>query len=132
MTPEPTRASWSTREQTRSADGGRDQADAFVSIGEVLARLYTPDLTALVAAAIDILDGRAGDCDLEDGDPAGDPLDLHGEPCSDDGRAILDAKPLYGADQTLGPINARDANQHHQAAEAGLIRTARGTWRHAA
>lgn len=79
----------------------------------VLANLGTAHLSAIADAAIAILDQRAGDCDLEDDDPAGDPLDISGEYQSDDGREILAMLPIYGADQTLGPINEAAALRAH-------------------
>lgn len=102
-----------------------------VAIGEVLSRLYTSDLQAIVAAAIDILDQRAGDCDLEEDDHSGDLLDIEGEPPSDDGRPISKMLPLYGIDQSRGPINHAEATQAYLAEQAGLVRTSRGTWAHA-
>lgn len=84
-----------------------------VEIAEVLSRLSTSDVQAVVVAAIDILDSRENDCDLEDDDPSGDPLEILGECQSDDGREVLAMLPKYGADQTLGPINEADARQAH-------------------
>lgn len=79
----------------------------------VLARLDTATLETVAAAAIDILDERAGDPDLEDDDPAGDALDEHGEHPSDDGCTILAIKPIWGTDQTAGPVNGRAAIAAH-------------------
>lgn len=55
------------------------------------------------------LDRQDGEPDLEDDDPAGDPLDERGEPTSDDGRPISPMPPLYGLDQSRGPINEQQA-----------------------
>ncbi|MBU1606829.1 MAG: hypothetical protein KKD08_08495 [Alphaproteobacteria bacterium] len=52
---------------------------------------------------IGLLDTSDGDCDLEDDDPAGDPLD-HGE-----ADYYLPDIPLYGIDQDSPPINEREA-----------------------
>lgn len=103
-----------------------------IDIGALLSTLHTTDLKAIAATAIDLLDARAGDCDLEDDDPAGDTLDELGEHPADDASTILRAAPVYGVDQSTGPINGRAAYQAHQAAELGLVRTARGTWAMAA
>lgn len=99
-----------------------------IDIGALLSTLHTADLEAIAAAAIDLLDARAGDCDLEDDDPAGDPLDVDGEHPSDDGRTIVATMPAYGLDQSAGPINIRAAFQAHQAEDLGLVRSPRGTW----
>ncbi|MEH3046153.1 hypothetical protein [Sphingomonas adhaesiva] len=103
-----------------------------IDIGALLSTLHTADLKAIAATAIDLLDARAGDCDLEDDDPAGDPLDIDGEHPCDDASTILAMRPVYGADQSLGPVNGLVAYQEHQAEELGLVRTARGTWARAA
>jgi len=103
-----------------------------IDIGALLSTLATADLQAIAETAIDLLDQRAGDCDLEDDDPAGDTLDEHGEHPADDASTILAIRPVYGSDQSLGPINGRAAYQAHQAKELGLVRTARGTWARAA
>ena len=50
-----------------------------------------------------------GDCDLEDDDPAGDGLDERGECLTDDGSEMLSTLPLYGLDQSAGPVNEREA-----------------------
>ena len=102
--------------------------DPFAQVGDVLARLYSADLRLIVTRGIEILDQRAGDCDLEDDDPAGDTLDEHGEHPAEDATTILGTKPQYGLDQSRGPVNSRTAYQAHQAEELGLVRTSRGTW----
>lgn len=68
--------------------------------------------------------------DREDDDPAGDPLDQSGEEQSDDGRPLLAARPVWGIDQTAGPINYRPASVEHQANVMGLVRSPTGGWRH--
>lgn len=103
-----------------------------IDLAGLLASLHTTDLKAIAATAIDLLDARAGDCDLEDDDPAGDPLDELGEHPADDATPISAIKAVYGADQSAGPINVRAAYQAHQAKERGLVRTSRGTWARAA
>lgn len=66
---------------------------------------------AHVERLIAVLDRADGDCDREDDDPAGDPLDERGEAPADDGRGILVTLPLYDADQRRGPINRGSANR---------------------
>lgn len=85
-----------------------------------------------VTLLIGRLDRQDGDCDLEDDDPAGDPLDLNGEMPDDEGRGILPTQPLYGVDQSAGPLNTAAANTEYTAAQNGLVRSATGGWRHAA
>jgi hypothetical protein len=83
----------------------------------VLSSLGSAHLSAIAEAAIFLLDQRSGDCDLEDDDPAGDPLDIFGEFQSDDGREMFAMMPKYGADQTLGPINEAEARRAHHLME---------------
>lgn len=64
-------------------------------------------LARLVERAIEHLDAMAGDCDLEEDDPSGDPLD-RGE--LDEGIML----PKYGPDQSLGPINFGAAYREYQ------------------
>jgi len=56
-----------------------------------------------IEALIDLLDQLDGDPDMEEDELAGDPLDL-GE---DDG--CMKMRPLYGVDQSRGPVNAHEA-----------------------
>lgn len=64
---------------------------------------------------IALLDTVDGDPDLEDDDPAGDTLDEHGEAPTENGCDLLLAHPRYGIDQSLGPINEREAmRERHQ------------------
>ncbi|MHA0333692.1 hypothetical protein [Sphingomonas aquatilis] len=86
----------------------------------VLAALDTVTLEALAAAAIELLDQRAGDCDVEEDDPSGDALDERGEHPSDDGCTVLTILPVYGDDQTAGPVNGRAAFEAHLAADEAL------------
>lgn len=59
---------------------------------------------------IAILDGADGDCDLEDDDPAGDPLDLgEAEDWRPEGCDL--PKPRYGVDQSAGPINEAEVGR---------------------
>lgn len=58
-----------------------------------------------IEALIALLDRDDGDPDLEDDDPAGDPLDERGEAQTEDGTELLRTRPLYALDQSLGPIN---------------------------
>ena len=78
-------------------------APPATAISALLANLDTIDLETIASAAIDILDARAGDADLEDDDPCGDALD-RGEHSSDDGRAISGLRLRYGQDQSRGPL----------------------------
>ena len=64
-------------------------------------------------ALLDLVDG---DPDLEDDDPSGDPLDRGEMPC--DGE-LLAMKPVYGDDQTLGPINEYEAKRARDVALYG-------------
>ncbi|RDE05573.1 hypothetical protein [Sphingomonas aracearum] len=36
--------------------------------------------------------------------------------------------PIYGVDQSAGPINVEDANRQHRARELGLVRSPTGGW----
>lgn len=57
---------------------------------------------------IGLLDLHDGDCDLEDDDPAGDPIEIHGEAPADNGNDLMPILPLYALDQSGGPINVRE------------------------
>lgn len=74
---------------------------------EVEIELHLSRATRLIAR----LDRADGDPDLEDDDPAGDTLDEHGEAPTEDGTEHLGVLPLYGLDQSLGPINEREAHR---------------------
>lgn len=70
-------------------------------------------IEAIVETCIAYLDAIDGDCDLEDDDPSGDPLD-HGELGGFVHPEILMATlPLYGVDQSRGPINEVEAYRAH-------------------
>ena len=56
---------------------------------------------------VDMLDMFDGDCDLED-DREDDPLD-RGECPGAEGVELMATLPIYGVDQTLGPVNEREA-----------------------
>ena len=78
------------------------------------ARLTADDcrmIGKIVEQLIELLDLAAGDVDLEDDDPAGDYLDT----C--EGEVLLKVLPLYGPDQTKGPINEVAACHAHKLAE---------------
>lgn len=96
------------------------------SLAAHFARLTREDLTAIVAAAIDELDARDPDIDVElngdeaDGSAAED--DYHpqsenwkgepGCPLADPGgdeHEVLTTRPVYGEDQSLGPVNEHAA-----------------------
>ena len=68
-------------------------------------------LARLVERAIDRMDEMDGDPDLEDDDPAGDPLDERGEAPDDAGRGILPTLPVYAVDQASLPANVREAGR---------------------
>ncbi|HEX8388249.1 MAG TPA: hypothetical protein VF636_04465 [Sphingomonas sp.] len=66
--------------------------------------LPRPVLSRLVARMIDHIDGLDPDPEEEDDDPAGDPLD-RGELDESRPDGIKLPRPVYGADQSLGPVN---------------------------
>ena len=90
-----------------------------------------------VETLLALLDAMDGDCDLE---PEHDRCEAGDDGCgalynhqgvrvwgsSDEDRGVL--KPVYGADQTAGPVNYEDASRGYRAAEMGLVRTATGGW----
>ena len=69
------------------------------------------EIGRLIEAMIGKLDDLAGEPDLEDDDPAGDPLDMLGEHPTDDGRELAPTWPAYGDDQTSGPLNVAAAQR---------------------
>ena len=75
-------------------------------------RYLRPEDRALIEeqieALIALLDEQDGDCDLEEDDHSGDPLD-QGEAQAD--TPIAPIQPFYGIDQSLGPINEDDAHR---------------------
>jgi hypothetical protein len=82
-----------------------------------------------VSALLARLDRDDGDCDLEDDDPAGDPLDINGEASSDDGRALSPVLPIWAIDQRREPVNSREPTRQRLIAEMGLVRSPTGGWR---
>jgi hypothetical protein len=92
-------------------------------------RLPRPQIERLAEGLIAALDTLDGDPDLEEDDHSGDPLDLEGEAPADDGAVLMTARPIYGADQTQGPINEREAITEHKVAELDLVRSPTGGWR---
>ena len=65
-------------------------------------------IEAEIERLIGLLDLADGDCDLEEDDPSGDNvLDME---LDEDAVALC---PIYGEDQSLGPINAVHANQRY-------------------
>jgi len=68
--------------------------------------LHLHRVTQLIAR-LDRLDSRFED--IEDDDPAGDPLDEYGEAATDTGSTLLPTPPIYGVDQSSGPLNERRA-----------------------
>lgn len=86
-------------------------------IALMLSRFGRGELESFVAAAIDYLDIIDGDPDFEDTDiEDGDPLDL-GEEQAETGAEVLATVPLYGVDQTSGPINEAEAVRAHRIAQ---------------
>lgn len=73
------------------------------AVAQLGARGATREIGGLIENMIAALDDLQGDVDLEDDDPAGDPLDK-GE--LDEG--VLGV-PLYDVDQSSGPTNERAA-----------------------
>ena len=88
-----------------------------ITLDEALVRLGEPrafrEIGELIETLIAKLDEIAGDPDVEEADPSGDPLDMHGEHPTDDGRELLLGSPVYGIDHTKGPINAFAADCRH-------------------
>jgi len=91
-----------------------------------------------IETLIDLLDHADGDPDLEPEDDRCLAGDDGCAPCYDQlgklmwGTAEEDLgrlAPVYGVDQTAGPINYREASREYRAAELGLVRSASGGWR---
>ena len=124
--------------------------NAATPVGRLLGRFDRIQLEGFIAIAIELLDLADGDPDVE---PNGDELDgnlgeddFHhqnagwlgepGCPVSDPGGDPLDdgeddagiVRPLYGVDQSLGPINREAAEVEHRAALLGLERSPTGGW----
>lgn len=74
----------------------------------------SPEERAAIEAEVDrliaILDAVDGDCDLEDDDPAGDPLDK-GEDEEWRPEGFVLPKPRYGEDQSEGPANEQEVSR---------------------
>ena len=85
--------------------------DQLAPMLRVIPSLPRPVLARLTERLLERLDELDGDPDLEEDDHPGDPLDIHGEHPTDDGQTMLPTKPIYGEDQTLGPINEQDATR---------------------
>ena len=64
----------------------------------------------IIEQLVEVLDLAAGGFDLEDDDHSGDALDV-GE-----GEQEYELRPVYGLDQSLGPINEHAASGAYQAA----------------
>ena len=75
----------------------------FQMISEAIGRLSRSEIEHLTESLIDKLDALDGDPDLEDDDPAGGNPEDVGEPDYARGLPL----PVYGADQTRLPLNAR-------------------------
>jgi len=71
-------------------------------------------LSQLAMCIIDAIDDASQDADVEEDDPSGDPTDEFGEEFC----RISDIAPLYGADQSTGPINFLAADQISEACHA--------------
>jgi hypothetical protein len=107
-------------------------------------RLHHEDLGTIAEAAIAELDRRAGDPDIEangdelDGcmseegfhDQGGGWVGAAGCPVSDPGGSAEEYAmlPTYGDDQSLGPINERDAARARNVGQLGLVRADAGGW----
>ncbi len=77
-------------------------------IGQVealtITRARRREIEAEIERLIALLDTADGDPDLEDDDPAGDPLDRgEAEDWRPDGFVL--PRPIYAVDQSAGPIN---------------------------
>lgn len=70
-------------------------------------------IEGLIEGLLAMLDTIDGDPDLEDDDPAGSDLDA-GE---QDGLSDLMPMPVWGIDQSLGPINVEAAGDAYHAAK---------------
>lgn len=101
-------------------------ANTRAHISWPLSRGLRLEIEREVERLIALLDAADGDCDLEDDDPSGDPLDLVGEASSDDGRGLLLTRPVWALDQTEGPVNHHQAQREYLAAEMGLVRSPAG------
>jgi len=74
-------------------------------------RLLEQTIDRLIA----LLDESDGDIDMEDDDPAGDPLDM-GEG-QEGNYPIMATLPKYDVDQSNGPTNWHEACREHNRAE---------------
>lgn len=101
-------------------------AHTCAPISTVLDQAARLQIEEEVERLLALLDAADGDCDLEDDDPSGDPLDLVGEASSDDGRGLLLTPPVWALDQTEGPVNHQQAQREYLAAEMGLVRSPTG------
>lgn len=90
---------------TPANDDGRDPPPSGPI---VLARGQRQEIQRAIDLLIAVLDAADGDCDLEDDDPAGGAVEDCGEveDWRPDGIKLL--KPVYGIDQSLGPINEEE------------------------
>lgn len=104
-------------------------ATTRASISWPMSREQRLQIEQEVEHLIALLDAVDGDCDLEDDDPSGDPLDMGGEASSDDGRGLLPTRPIWALDQSGGPSNYREASREQAAKEMGLVRSPTGGWR---
>lgn len=82
-----------------------------VGLAAVLERMSRSRLEQLAEAIISHLDELDGDVDIEDDDPAGGDLDDMGEYDSEDGTPMCAVLPIYALDQSLEPINEREAHR---------------------
>lgn len=94
-------------------------------------RMTRDQIEQLIEAAIAFCDEQDGDTDLEDDDPAGDPLDSgEDEDWRPEGIRLL--KPVYGTDQSLGPINEDETFRDFKCKQLGISRSDRGGWQRTA
>lgn len=78
-----------------------------------LTKYHRPEIEAMIEALVALLDAFDGDPDIEDDDPAGTDLD-DGE---QDGLSDLMPMPVWGLDQSLGPVNVEAAGDAYHAAK---------------
>ena len=117
--PMPGGSSQRHRRHRRNAQWRRDRRPrlsmaSLTAALEIIPTLPRPLLVRLTARMIDRLDQLDGDCDLEDDDPAGGNPDDTGEEeewCPDGVKLAL---PIFGIDQTTGPINERETYEAWQ------------------
>lgn len=102
-----------------------------------LTRQHRAAIEDQIEALIAMLDALDGDPDLEPEDDVCAARDDGCGPFYVQGRRLWGSidedpgvlRPIYGSDQTAGPINYADASRAHRASEMGLERSPNGGWR---